>query len=225
MCLAPSDYISDRIRATGRWHDCVSHVKLWQSLDGRVVRKRWLPLPLAGDPDGVLLALGANIGACTVELLVRTRARIIAFEPSPANLFHLTRSLRSLASAIPDVAECVVVFPIALGDRPTAAQIVGEVGNLGNSVVLLSPPSRRPRRASHRSTGDTSTATAAAAAAVTDDDRSRASRASGLVMDPLSPRYHPRLNVSVLRLDDLFPRGLGGTRMLKIDVQVAYVSL
>ena len=36
------------------------------------------------------LQVGANIGACTVELLLRTNASIVALEPSPTNYFYLT---------------------------------------------------------------------------------------------------------------------------------------
>jgi hypothetical protein len=41
--------------------------------------------------------VGANIGACTVEFLSLTAAHVIAFEPNPLNLFHLTRTLTTHA--------------------------------------------------------------------------------------------------------------------------------
>ena len=146
MCLATGvDYISDRIRARGFWRDCALHVRLWQALDGRVWPKRGpaaQPLPSADDPKGVLLEVGSNIGACTVELLLRTHAKIIAFEPNPANLFHLTHSLHRLAQRDATMANRVVVYPIGLGDaRDEPAHVVTEVGNLGNSIVLESRPS------------------------------------------------------------------------------------
>ena len=83
MCLAPADFVSDRIVAKGAWRDCGMYVRLWQGLDGKSVsRHEMVPLPAPGDPQGVLLEVGANIGACTVELLLRTNASIVA--PSAA---------------------------------------------------------------------------------------------------------------------------------------------
>lgn len=85
LCLAPApDVISDAIRDKGRWHDCGKFVRMWERLNG---------LCDARASDGIMLEIGANIGACTVELLLRTNARVVAFEPSPTNLFYLTRNL------------------------------------------------------------------------------------------------------------------------------------
>ena len=95
MCLAPSDYISNQIREHGQWSDCDRLVHLW-----RAIQPANLSQPQEDEPDrrrgqpsrsamrdspsdgGILLEAGANIGACTVELLLRTDARILAFEPS-----------------------------------------------------------------------------------------------------------------------------------------------
>ena len=60
--------------------------------------------------------IGANIGACTVELLLRTRASIIALEPSPTNYYFLTRSLHALAQRHPEMARRVVVLPVGTAD-------------------------------------------------------------------------------------------------------------
>ena len=71
-----------------------------------------------------------------MELLLRTRARVIAFEPSPVNLYYLTRSLRLLAESHPEVARRVVVFPIGAGDAQLSrAPLFVEKGNLGNTIV------------------------------------------------------------------------------------------
>ena len=115
MCLVDHDLISDRVRQRGCWTDCGRFVRLWQTLDGGNFSGQ-AARPVAGDPEGVLLEVGANIGACTVELLMRTRARVVAFEPSAKNLFYLTRSISLLAQRDPSVA-------VRAGDapkRPTA---------------------------------------------------------------------------------------------------------
>ena len=82
-----------------------------------------------------MLEIGANIGACTIELLVRTSARVIAFEPNPIALFHLTRNLQRAARQWSHVASRVVVYPIAAGDRSLQSSIFTQEGNLGNAVI------------------------------------------------------------------------------------------
>ena len=161
MCLAPHDFLSEQLQRKGRWRDCGMHVRLWQMLDDDPAKEptlipdhfqgsrgqvllRTLPLPKAGDPKGVLLEVGANIGACTVELLLRTNAKLLAFEPSLANVFFLTRSLRMLAAAHPEVADRVVIFPIGAGDEPLHTRIMIDPANLGNSVVEDAPPPDPP---------------------------------------------------------------------------------
>ena len=138
MCLPAKDVVGDEIRKREFWHDCGAHVRLWQRLDGKdfssLRHGRRLP-PTPDDPDGVLLEVGANIGACTIELLLRTRAKVIAFEPSPTNLFYLTRSLQFLCARYPEMASRVVVFPVAAGEQPGVARVLGQRGNLGNTVL------------------------------------------------------------------------------------------
>ena len=127
MCLPANDRISSAINKRGHWYDCHQFVRLWNSAERE---------PSCRGSEGVLIEVGANIGACTVELLLRTRARIIAFEPSPTNLFYLTRSIRLAAQLHPEISTRVVVFPIGAGNVPLEhAQLYTERGNLGNTVV------------------------------------------------------------------------------------------
>ena len=154
MCLAPSDLISNQIRERGQWSDCDRLVHLWRAVafahqppqpggnssrtDRHRARGRRKSHPAMREPpqDGaVLLEAGANIGACTVELLLRTDAQILAFEPSAINLFYLTRSLRLLAKRYPPVARRVVVLPIGLGDKAVSLPLRVQLDNLGNSVL------------------------------------------------------------------------------------------
>ena len=148
MCLAHRDYVSDYIVHHGRWRDCGSHVRLWQRLDGLDIKElkqlKQLRAAEIGDPEGILIEVGANIGACTVELLLRTRAKILAFEPSPVNNFYLTRSLRALAQAHPEVAHRVVVFPVGLGEARIHQPMFVPIQNLGNSMMLSASQRGQP---------------------------------------------------------------------------------
>lgn len=177
MCLPANDRISSAILRHGKWYDCHQFVRLWNSAERE---------PSCRGSEGVLIEIGANIGACTVELLLRTRARIIALEPSPTNLFHLTRSIRLAAQHHPEISARVVVFPIGAGNKPIEhAQLYTELGNLGNTVV--------------------GTRHADACNARDQACLRRVTRAAHMT--------------TILPLDNVFPRGLGCARLLKLDVQ------
>lgn len=216
MCLAPDDFVSDYIRRMGNWRDCDSHVRLWQGLDGEYSlapsldrTTRWqrydanltlLPLASEHDPDGVAIEIGANIGACTVEMLLRTRAKIVALEPSPVNLAFLTRNLHALAQRHPDVADRVVVLPIGAGERSERVPLLVDRTNLGNSIVARQGRAATIVASSSRATSFQATPTAPSASGM--------AGSSAL-----------RLFAQIEPLDALFPLGLGDTRMLKIDTQ------
>mmetsp|Transcript_2646 Transcript_2646/g.4569 ORF Transcript_2646/g.4569 Transcript_2646/m.4569 type:complete len:375 (+) Transcript_2646:68-1192(+) len=131
MCLPPSDWISDYVRRTGRWEDCSLLVDLW-------LQSETLQQDTRGEHGnpGLFVDLGANIGCCTLELLLRTTAYVLAFEPNPLALFYLTRTLKLAAQSIPQVAKRVAVFPFAAGCcTPYRAEMYFDSANLGNAVL------------------------------------------------------------------------------------------
>lgn len=108
----------------------------------------WVNLPCPSDRPccsrDIYLEIGANIGACLMQMLAREDvAYAIAFEPSPANLFYLTSSV--LANQ--DVAGKLSLYPLALGSKSGSHSIYAESGNAGNTVV------DKPTHASTRSIG------------------------------------------------------------------------
>ena len=179
MCLAHSDKISLKISRFGEWHDCAMLVRWWHRME----------LGAA-----TFLELGANIGACTIALLLDTEARIIAFEPSPINQFYLTRSLQLAARRYPSIAERVVVYPLAAGDAWAQAPLFAESKNLGNSVL---------------------------GTAITDACSGTDKRWHGSVGSACANSSMTRLSrkVIVSPIDDLFPDGLGAVALIKMDVQ------
>jgi len=70
-----------------------------------------------------------------LDLSRASRVLQVAIEPSPENAFFLTRSLIKLAKRYPEVADRVVLFPIAVGDVPMRSQILVPRDNLGNSML------------------------------------------------------------------------------------------
>ena len=115
MCLVPNEHISDTIGKLGHFPDCEWLVKAWRSHDDPEMRG-------ARQPDTFVDA-GANIGACSLEMLLRTDARVVAFEPSPVNRFYLTRSLRMAAIRDPSISRRIVVVPFALGAHYQQSQL------------------------------------------------------------------------------------------------------
>lgn len=124
LCLRDRDRVSHVVRERGEWGECSKLVRHLQSL------------PAARRKGAVFLELGANIGVCTLEVLMQTEATVIAFEPSPANLFYLTSSLSEAAKERADVASRVVVYPLAADEHDdTSSTLYAARGNAGNSVV------------------------------------------------------------------------------------------
>ena len=124
LCLRDRDRVSHVVRERGEWGECSKLVWHLQSL------------PAARRKGAVFLELGANIGVCTLEVLMQTEATVIAFEPSPANLFYPTSSLSEAAKERPGVASRVVVYPLAADEHnDTSSTLYTARGNAGNSVV------------------------------------------------------------------------------------------
>ncbi len=133
MCVHPfKDILSDSIRGHGRWGECSALADFWnneaQDSDSDSNSNSNSSKPQAP----IYVEVGANIGACVMEMLFNTDAPIVAFEPNPKNLYALTETLRGLPKKYRDR---VVLFPLALGSSRGSNTIYGASDNLGNSVV------------------------------------------------------------------------------------------
>lgn len=121
QCLRPySDVVSNMIRQhpDGEYADCVPLVNLWRRLS--LVR------------SDVFIDAGANIGACTLLMAsVFDGISLLAFEPNPANLFYLSRSLKEN----PYINRRVLLYPYGLGASASTFPLYMEAGNAGNSVL------------------------------------------------------------------------------------------
>lgn len=95
-------------------------------------RNVYTPPGLELRPDDWVVDLGANIGAFAVFAAQRTRGRVLAIEPHPANAEYLRRNLRANGAVRAEVAECAVsdapgVLPLQLGSSGTTHRL-GEPG-------------------------------------------------------------------------------------------------
>jgi FkbM family methyltransferase len=83
-----------------------------------------------GGDEGIFVDIGANIGACTLEMLAVTNATVIAFEPTRQNSFYLTQSI--LKNGWQDR---VRVYLMGLGTNRTNFTIYVPKGNKGHAVL------------------------------------------------------------------------------------------
>jgi len=119
MCVHTfRDIVSNRIRDTTHWSDCDILPALWN----------------ASNPtkDSIYIEIGANIGACVMEMLLGTNANIIAFEPHPMNVFNLKKTVSNLDKSYQDRLR---LFPIGMGDNQGSNTIYSGGKNMGNSVI------------------------------------------------------------------------------------------
>jgi len=131
MCVHKEpDMVSKSIIQRGRWDDCDLLVNMWRSIEEEQEQQTQ-----AQTQTLVHLEVGANIGACVMQLLMATsQVQILAFEPNPRNLYCLTATLSGLPVRL---KSRVNLFPIGLGSAESEQQIYAEIGNNGNSVVGL----------------------------------------------------------------------------------------
>lgn len=99
----------------------------------------------------LFIELGGNIGAWSIEMLMRTGASLVVFELNPANLFRLTSTLHQLELERPRlrIAERVVVFPIGVGNESLSAQLFVARRNHGDSIVGTAVPQQGTMRVRH----------------------------------------------------------------------------
>ena len=91
--------------------------------------------------DDTVVDVGANIGAFAVFAAQRTRGRVLAVEPHPANAAALRKNLAANGAAHAEVAECALAdapgtLPLFLGRTGTTHQLhaVGKDAGDGESI-------------------------------------------------------------------------------------------
>ena len=75
-----------------------------------------------------------------MTMLMRTEALVVVVEPSPANLYHLTSTLRRAADTRHDLHGRVLVLPFAAGTGTFRTTLYTAYQNSGNSVVGTRSP-------------------------------------------------------------------------------------
>lgn len=120
LCLMGNDRVSRGWKEGIGIRHCMSLVSSWNAIGGG---------------DKIYLDVGGNIGHCIATMLVLTSARIVAVEPSQANLFYLTATLYALAQRDPTIKSRVKVLPLAASNVTGSDILYVASYNAGNSVV------------------------------------------------------------------------------------------
>jgi FkbM family methyltransferase len=131
-CVYPEGedtWVSGLIRKDGRWVNCNTLTEKLMQGDGDNEDG-------GGRSHKVFMDVGANIGSCVLQILATAAdVHVIAFEPSPKNLFRLTSTLMNLPE---EAKRRVTLFPVALGsESASSATIVAHPRNAGNTQVVV----------------------------------------------------------------------------------------
>lgn len=137
MCTYPKKddiYVSAMIQSRGHWEDCHMLVKLWRMTNNETHHNSTLQEETDENKknDNYFLDIGVNIGACLMEMLLSTNAKIIGFEANPANAAHVTTTLLAQPKNLRDR---VAFFSIGIGTNSSTAVIHAAQDNRGHSVI------------------------------------------------------------------------------------------
>ncbi|KAL7516097.1 hypothetical protein ACHAWX_003949 [Stephanocyclus meneghinianus] len=84
------------------------------------------------DNDSWYIDIGANIGTCLMEMLLSTKANIVAFEPHPMNVYNIKSTVSNLGKEYQDH---IMLFPVGLGSIQSNSTIFSGHDNMGNSQL------------------------------------------------------------------------------------------
>ena len=120
MCVHTfNEVITDFVKKDLRWRDCNTLPDFWTA-DGME------------DDDSFFIDIGANIGSCVMEMLLSTKANIIAFEPHPMNVYNIKKTVSQLGKEYQDR---LLLFPVGLGSAQSSTTIFSGHDNMGNSQL------------------------------------------------------------------------------------------
>jgi FkbM family methyltransferase len=88
------------------------------------------------------IEVGAGLGYCIVHLLLTTEAKIVAFEPTPHNIFAITSTLVRFPPEV--IKDRVFLYPIALGRMHDVVIMQHNPMDSGASLIVGEAPDHNP---------------------------------------------------------------------------------
>jgi len=131
ICLrSADDLLCNAVRQYGHWPECADLPELYHH---------------TAQGGGLVVDAGANIGSCSLHMLLATDAQIASFEPGAENLFYASSSLLRLVPLLEGVRHRLQLYPLALGSANHTELLHAAVGNAGHSVVGQRPTQYAPQ--------------------------------------------------------------------------------
>jgi len=131
ICLRLNDdLLCNAVLAHGHWPECADLPELYRR---------------ARADGGIVVDAGANIGACTLHMLLTTDAHVLAFEPGADNLFYFSSSLMQLREFFTNAEQHLQLYPLAVGAANVSDELHATIGNAGHSVIGQRPALYAPR--------------------------------------------------------------------------------
>ena len=135
ICLRPgADLLADKVRSKLFWPECADLPAMLAAAP--------VQMPSSAGPP-IMLDVGANIGACSLHMLMMTNATVISFEPGQDNAFFASRSLLRLSGkdgsgvggVVPDAEKRLLFVRSALGAGDGEQLLHQAVGNAGHAMI------------------------------------------------------------------------------------------
>eukprot|EP00316_Scyphosphaera_apsteinii_P009426 CAMPEP_0119321848 /NCGR_PEP_ID=MMETSP1333-20130426/56611_1 /TAXON_ID=418940 /ORGANISM="Scyphosphaera apsteinii, Strain RCC1455" /LENGTH=235 /DNA_ID=CAMNT_0007328925 /DNA_START=8 /DNA_END=713 /DNA_ORIENTATION=+ len=115
ICLRLNDdLLCNAVLAHGHWPECADLPELYRR---------------ARADGGIVVDAGANIGACTLHMLLTTDAHVLAFEPGADNLFYFSSSLMQLREFFTNAEQHLQLYPLAVGAANVSDELHATIGN------------------------------------------------------------------------------------------------
>ena len=130
ICLRDgADLMADAIRKYGFWPECADLPEMLEHATGG-----------RSTAGALFVDAGANIGACSLHMLLATEASVISFEPGASNLFYASSSLLRLheQGTIAATTRAALV-PVGLGRNASGQLLHQAIGNAGHAVIGHKP--------------------------------------------------------------------------------------
>ena len=121
--------MADAIRKYGFWPECADLPEMLEHATGG-----------RSTAGALFVDAGANIGACSLHMLLATEASVISFEPGASNLFYASSSLLRLheQGTIAATTRAALV-PVGLGRNASGQLLHQAIGNAGHAVIGHKP--------------------------------------------------------------------------------------
>ena len=141
ICLRASpDLLADAVRKRGYWPECADLPAMLRASgggDGHGDRSSTWDSNQNVSLPPLFVDVGANVGACSLHVLMATGADVLAFEPGGDNLAYATSTFVRMASmpAGPSVHSRLLLVRAGLGASVQDLELHQAVGNAGHAMI------------------------------------------------------------------------------------------